>query len=123
MFSLGGGCSCRGGVRGPPDGSRLPEVAPAPESPPRRPCLPPPPPIPCCPPRSMQRFWSVILPFTFASPVGIFLGYIVSDLARGVGAASISALASGGGRGRGRGRCVCAHGHVAEGGGGGGGGI
>ena len=45
--------------------------------------------------RSMRRFWSVILPFTFASPIGIFLGYIVSDLAKGVGAASISALASG----------------------------
>lgn len=44
---------------------------------------------------SMRRFWSVILPFTFASPVGIFLGFIVSDLAKGVGAASISALASG----------------------------
>ncbi|KAL4431365.1 hypothetical protein ABPG75_006621 [Micractinium tetrahymenae] len=44
---------------------------------------------------SMRRFWSVVLPFTFASPVGIFLGYVVSDVARGVGAASISALASG----------------------------
>lgn len=44
---------------------------------------------------SMRRFWSVVLPFTFASPVGIFLGFVVSDVARGVGAASISALASG----------------------------
>lgn len=48
------------------------------------------------PARSMRRFWSVVLPFTFASPVGIFLGFVVSDVARGVGAASISALASGG---------------------------
>ena len=43
----------------------------------------------------MERFWSVILPFTFASPVGIMLGYVVSDLAKGAGAAAISALASG----------------------------
>jgi hypothetical protein len=43
----------------------------------------------------MQSFWSVVLPFTFASPVGIFVGYIISDIAKGVGAASISALASG----------------------------
>lgn len=43
----------------------------------------------------MRRFWSVVLPFTFASPVGIFLGYIISDLARGTGAAALSALASG----------------------------
>lgn len=43
----------------------------------------------------MQQFWSVVLPFTFASPVGIFLGLLISDLARGVGAAAISALASG----------------------------
>lgn len=37
-----------------------------------------------------------MLPFTFASPVGIFIGYIASDVAKGVGAACISALASGG---------------------------
>ena len=43
----------------------------------------------------MQQFWSVVLPFTFASPVGIFIGYIISDLATGAGAAGISALASG----------------------------
>jgi hypothetical protein len=43
----------------------------------------------------MEHFWSVILPFTFASPVGIMLGYVVSDLAKGAGAAAISALASG----------------------------
>lgn len=42
-----------------------------------------------------RRFWSVILPFTLASPVGIFIGLIISDVAQGVGAASISALASG----------------------------
>ena len=54
--------------------------------------------IPCLlsPPCSMRRFWSVVLPFTFASPVGIFIGYIASDVAKGVGAACISALASGG---------------------------
>eukprot|EP00887_Chlorella_sp_A99_P008196 scaffold12.g8196.t1 len=44
---------------------------------------------------SSRRFWSVVLPFTLASPVGIFLGYIISDLAKGTGAAAISALASG----------------------------
>ncbi|PRW20415.1 serine threonine phosphatase 2A regulatory subunit B beta-like isoform B [Chlorella sorokiniana] len=44
---------------------------------------------------SMRRFWSVVLPFTFASPIGIFIGYIASDVAKGVGAACISALASG----------------------------
>ena len=43
----------------------------------------------------LRRFWSVALPFTFASPVGIFIGYIISDIAQGVGAAAISALASG----------------------------
>lgn len=48
--------------------------------------------MPCC---SMQQFWSVVLPFTFASPVGIFVGYIISDIATGAGAAAISALASG----------------------------
>ncbi|KDD71688.1 hypothetical protein H632_c4561p0 [Helicosporidium sp. ATCC 50920] len=42
-----------------------------------------------------QRFWSVILPFAAASPFGIVLGFIISDVARGIGAASISALASG----------------------------
>lgn len=42
-----------------------------------------------------RQFWSVVLPFTFASPVGIFLGYIISDAAAGMGAAAISALASG----------------------------
>ena len=45
--------------------------------------------------RSMRRFWSVVLPFTFASPLGIFVGFVISDIAKGVGAASISALASG----------------------------
>lgn len=44
---------------------------------------------------SMRRFWSVVLPFTFASPIGIFIGYIASDVAKGLGAACISALASG----------------------------
>lgn len=55
---------------------------------------PPPPPPPDLA-RSTRRFWSVILPFTLASPVGIFVGLIISDVAQGVGAASISALASG----------------------------
>lgn len=40
-------------------------------------------------------FWGVVLPFTFASPLGIFLGFIASDFAQGVGAASVSALAAG----------------------------
>jgi len=35
------------------------------------------------------------LPFTFASPAGIFIGYVISDLAKGAGAAGLSALASG----------------------------
>ena len=43
----------------------------------------------------MDRFWSVILPFTFASPIGIFVGFVISDVARGLGAAGLSALASG----------------------------
>ena len=43
----------------------------------------------------LRQFLSVIVPFVLASPIGIFLGYIISDLAQGTGAASISALASG----------------------------
>ena len=43
----------------------------------------------------LRRFWVVVLPFVFASPVGIFVGYVVSDVAQGIGAAAISALASG----------------------------
>lgn len=43
----------------------------------------------------MNSFWSVIIPFTLASPIGIFIGYIASGIAQGIGAASISALASG----------------------------
>jgi len=42
-----------------------------------------------------RRFLSVALPFTLASPIGIFIGFIISDVAQGVGAAAISALASG----------------------------
>ena len=53
----------------------------------------------------MKSFWSVVLPFTFASPVGIFVGYIISDVAQGTGAAAISALASGAHR---RGCHLCA---------------
>jgi solute carrier family 39 (zinc transporter), member 1/2/3 len=45
--------------------------------------------------RRMKRFWGVILPFTLASPAGILVGFILSDVARGSGAAAISALASG----------------------------
>ena len=61
------------------------------------PSLPPSPPPSlrpscCC---SMSQFWSVVLPFTFASPLGIFIGFVISDLATGAGAAAISALASG----------------------------
>ena len=36
-----------------------------------------------------------MLPFTLASPAGILIGYILSDIAHGIGAAAISALASG----------------------------
>jgi zinc transporter ZupT len=43
----------------------------------------------------MGRFWKVIIPFAVASPIGIFLGYFISDMAQGLGAASLSALASG----------------------------
>lgn len=44
---------------------------------------------------SPKRFWAVILFFVFATPVGIFLGYLVSEVASGDGTASISALAAG----------------------------
>ncbi|KFM26245.1 Zinc transporter ZIP1 [Auxenochlorella protothecoides] len=44
---------------------------------------------------SPARFWSVVGPFTLASPLGIFVGYVVSDLAAGTGAASISSMAAG----------------------------
>ncbi len=43
----------------------------------------------------MEKFWKVIVPFTLASPAGIFLGFLLSELARGMGAAAASALASG----------------------------
>ena len=43
----------------------------------------------------MERFWKVIVPFTLASPAGIFLGFLLSELAQGMGAAAASALASG----------------------------
>lgn len=43
----------------------------------------------------LHQFLSVIVPFVLASPIGIFLGYIISGLAQGIAAASISALASG----------------------------
>ena len=84
--------------------SRIPRAhMPAPAAPSSTrlpPCLTRPPPLPSplpIPPawRSMRRFWSVVLPFTFASPLGLFVGYVISDIAKGVGAASISALASG----------------------------
>lgn len=42
-----------------------------------------------------QRYWAVVLFFVFATPVGIFLGYLVSEVASGDGTASISALAAG----------------------------
>lgn len=43
----------------------------------------------------MEKFWKVIIPFTLASPVGILLGYFLSAIAQGLGAAALSALASG----------------------------
>lgn len=42
-----------------------------------------------------SRFWKVIIGFSIASPVGIFLGFAFSEITNGVGAASMSALASG----------------------------
>ncbi|KAK2077085.1 hypothetical protein QBZ16_004719 [Prototheca wickerhamii] len=44
---------------------------------------------------SAGRFWAVVGPFAVASPAGIFVGYVISDLTAGAGAASISALAAG----------------------------
>lgn len=44
---------------------------------------------------SAKRFWSVALGFSIASPVGIFLGYILSSISSGVVSSSLSALASG----------------------------
>ena len=46
----------------------------------------------CAPPK---RFWSVVLFFVLATPVGIFLGYAVAELSSGRGTAAISALAAG----------------------------
>ena len=43
----------------------------------------------------MDRFWKVIIPFSVASPIGILFGYLISDMAQGLGAAALSALASG----------------------------
>lgn len=43
----------------------------------------------------MEKFWKVIIPFALASPVGILLGYFLSGIAQGLGAAALSALASG----------------------------
>ena len=43
----------------------------------------------------MEKFWKVIIPFTLASPLGILLGYFLSGIAQGLGAAALSALASG----------------------------
>lgn len=42
-----------------------------------------------------RKFWSVILPFALASPVGIFVGYAVSGVAGGLGAACVSAVSAG----------------------------
>lgn len=43
----------------------------------------------------MEKFWKVVVPFTLASPIGILLGYFLSGIAQGLGAAALSALASG----------------------------
>lgn len=42
-----------------------------------------------------KRYWAVVLSFVFSTPIGIFLGYAISELASGDGTASISALAAG----------------------------
>lgn len=42
-----------------------------------------------------RQFWSVICMFSFATPVGIGLGYVLSNVAASNGAAAISSLASG----------------------------
>uniref|UniRef100_A0A7S3QRR3 ZIP family transporter n=2 Tax=Dunaliella tertiolecta TaxID=3047 RepID=A0A7S3QRR3_DUNTE len=44
---------------------------------------------------SAKRFWSVILAFSLASPVGIFIGYALSSVSNSKGGAALSALASG----------------------------
>jgi solute carrier family 39 (zinc transporter), member 1/2/3 len=48
---------------------------------------------------SSAQFWSVIGFFSLATPVGIFLGYVLSAVTTADGAACISALASGAGKG------------------------
>lgn len=44
---------------------------------------------------SAQRYWTVIGLFSMATPVGIFLGYILSEASKSRGGAAMSALASG----------------------------
>lgn len=44
----------------------------------------------------MRKFWTVIGLFASATPVGILLGVVLSNVANSDGAASVSALASGG---------------------------
>lgn len=42
-----------------------------------------------------SRFWRVAGSFSVASPIGIFLGYALSEISSSAGAAALSALASG----------------------------
>jgi len=42
-----------------------------------------------------SRFWKVIIVFALASPLGVLMGYGLSEVGSGVGAAALSALASG----------------------------
>jgi len=44
---------------------------------------------------SVQNFWRVSLMFSLASPIGIMIGYLVSEVSSNVTGASLSALASG----------------------------
>jgi zinc transporter ZupT len=44
---------------------------------------------------SSKKFWTVVGLFSFATPLGIFLGYALTEVASGSGGAALSALASG----------------------------
>ena len=44
---------------------------------------------------SASRFWKVIGIFSVASPIGILVGFGLSEVSKGIGAASLSSLASG----------------------------
>lgn len=44
---------------------------------------------------SMERYWTVICLFAFATPAGIFIGFLLANVSETDGAAAISSLASG----------------------------